>query len=420
MKDMTPKKEEKKDTSMSSPSSKVEITSNTQRKSEISGFELKINDTTVKYADEDNESIHFPFQKAKVSRFFSDEEHVKQPSSMENASIGRRSTQMDSGANKLGFDSTNQYHRNSIGNIQSFKNNKKEGYTQSGYLIQKNNFIHQSQIMQHSENYVNLPDSKTSLISDNLSNLKLGMNELHPELIFRPPTMNSSKYQVPSQDLQNLPKYPTQSFHHSPQLSNPSVRAINRSHTNEMLNNIQQPQYPILTPTPFPQPYYGQMYLQMPYNYPVELMPNQIPYYQTIQNLHGFKESSTNSSKLSSSNSGNQNLELTKPKQKKSTAYSSSVNYNYMTIEEIQKLLPQMCKEQLGCRFLQSKVESIPKYAEKYILPIIFNQLLEIILDQFGNYLMQKILDTVSSDTQSSIFKLVSLFIIYKDNEQFT
>lgn len=88
---------------------------------------------------------------------------------------------------------------------------------------------------------------------------------------------------------------------------------------------------------------------------------------------------------------------------------ASQINYDLMSPNEIICLIPVLCKEQLGCRFLQSKIESIPYYAEQYILPYINHILLEVINDQFGNYLIQKILQITGSETSSTIFAIVSV-----------
>lgn len=413
--------EEIKGTSMSSTSPKKECTNDDDYLPDISGLQIKFTDLThenndklEKHGDDDNEGLFFPYQKANVSRFFSDkddEENIK-PKEQEHISLGRRSTQMNSDIHKIGKFSGNVSNMNP-GNSENMLFSQ-TGTTQSGFISHPSTFMSSNQqFYDQNEQYFNLPNSKTSLISNAFSNINLNHNELRPEYVLRPPTQKySSTYPFNKLDMHQMPKSPTHNFSKSPQLSNPSVRAVNRAHTNEMISNINQHQFPIMTPTAFQQPYYAPMYLQVPYNYPVEMMPPQIPYYQTIQNLHGFKESSGASSKLSSSTSGNQSSEISKKTKNRQGFSNSSINYNYMTIEEIQKCLPHLCKEQLGCRFLQTKVESIPNYAEKYILPVIFNNLLEIILDQFGNYLIQKILDTISLEMQSSIYNLVSLYNI--------
>lgn len=88
---------------------------------------------------------------------------------------------------------------------------------------------------------------------------------------------------------------------------------------------------------------------------------------------------------------------------------ANQINYDLMSPNEIICLMPVLCKEQLGCRFLQNKVEVVPYYAEQYILPYITQILLEIINDQFGNYLVQKIILTSGSESLNSIFVVVRI-----------
>jgi hypothetical protein len=72
-----------------------------------------------------------------------------------------------------------------------------------------------------------------------------------------------------------------------------------------------------------------------------------------------------------------------------------------------------MLKEQSGCRFLQRKVAQIEKYSDEVIMPIAEPSLLLIMVDQFGNYLIQKVLDYHESNPVSfeKIRELVSKFI---------
>ena len=69
--------------------------------------------------------------------------------------------------------------------------------------------------------------------------------------------------------------------------------------------------------------------------------------------------------------------------------------------EENNKLLSDLVnlsKEQSSCRFLQGKIDKEPKLAY-YFFPTILKNINEIIVNKFGNYLIQKILSVIS-DTQ--------------------
>lgn len=84
------------------------------------------------------------------------------------------------------------------------------------------------------------------------------------------------------------------------------------------------------------------------------------------------------------------------------------INYELMSTEELKAYIPYLSKEQLGCRFLQDKIEKIPCYAETVVFPSIYLNILESINDQFGNYLIQKLLDYISLETLSKITTKVS------------
>lgn len=111
------------------------------------------------------------------------------------------------------------------------------------------------------------------------------------------------------------------------------------------------------------------------------------------------------------------NLDIAKPKEinKKSSLKptASQVNYETFSADDIKKCIPFMLKEQSGCRFLQRKVAQIEKYSDEVIMPIAEPSLLLIMVDQFGNYLIQKVLDYHESNPVSfeKIRELVSKFI---------
>ena len=94
----------------------------------------------------------------------------------------------------------------------------------------------------------------------------------------------------------------------------------------------------------------------------------------------------------------------------KNTHISNSLNLDKIDNETIIKEAYYLTKGQIGCRFLQKKVEEDTKFALEFIYPIIFQHLIEIINDKFGNYLIQKFLEYLS---QKEIFSLINSI---KDN----
>ena len=72
---------------------------------------------------------------------------------------------------------------------------------------------------------------------------------------------------------------------------------------------------------------------------------------------------------------------------------SNSMNLYKLDNETIIKEAYNLTKGQMGCRFLQKKIEEDTEFAMEFIYPIILKHLNEIIIDKFGNYLIQKFLD---------------------------
>ena len=73
-------------------------------------------------------------------------------------------------------------------------------------------------------------------------------------------------------------------------------------------------------------------------------------------------------------------------------------NLYKMDSEQIISQTYSLTKDQVGCRFLQKKIEEDTKFALSKIYPIILEHLNEIIVDKFGNYLIQKFFEYLSQD----------------------
>jgi hypothetical protein len=69
---------------------------------------------------------------------------------------------------------------------------------------------------------------------------------------------------------------------------------------------------------------------------------------------------------------------------------SNVVNLYKMDNETIIKEAYNLTKDQIGCRFLQKKIEEDTEFGISFIYPIVIGHLDEIIIDKFGNYLIQK------------------------------
>ena len=138
-------------------------------------------------------------------------------------------------------------------------------------------------------------------------------------------------------------------------------------------------------------------------------------------NSINLNSNKTNIKNIFNKNNSNQNYFLnndannitnTRPKKTKSSKYNriSNIikypnNFSYcmgnlykMDSEQIINETYNLTKDQIGCRFLQKKIEEDTKFAIAKIFPIILEHLNEIITDKFGNYLIQKFFEYLSQD----------------------
>ena len=85
-----------------------------------------------------------------------------------------------------------------------------------------------------------------------------------------------------------------------------------------------------------------------------------------------------------------------------------NMKFEDMSEEELAQLSLPIAKDQVGCRFLQKKVEESPKYTNEILFPEIFNDLLEFMMDSFGNYLIQKIIENLNEINFETILNLIN------------
>eukprot|EP01091_Cochliopodium_minus_P012529 TRINITY_DN3814_c0_g1_i1.p1 TRINITY_DN3814_c0_g1~~TRINITY_DN3814_c0_g1_i1.p1 ORF type:complete len:738 (-),score=215.68 TRINITY_DN3814_c0_g1_i1:164-2377(-) len=86
---------------------------------------------------------------------------------------------------------------------------------------------------------------------------------------------------------------------------------------------------------------------------------------------------------------------------------------NITTMEESIGHIYYLCKDQQGCRFLQKKIEE----ETETTVPIIFNEIhqhfAELMVDPFGNYLCQKLLDHCNDLQRLQIIESVGTELVY-------
>jgi hypothetical protein len=88
--------------------------------------------------------------------------------------------------------------------------------------------------------------------------------------------------------------------------------------------------------------------------------------------------------------------------------YSKNLNFVYMKDEEIFQHIINLSREQSGCRFLQKKIEEDLTFAEKIVFPAIWDSLLDLMIDAFGNYLIQKLLEYANDEILEEIILIVN------------
>ena len=144
--------------------------------------------------------------------------------------------------------------------------------------------------------------------------------------------------------------------------------------------------------------------------YPKNIYNNLIPF--SIENSHNKVDQNNNINHSRSNYSTTK--ELVKPSiDKKLTQIkeNSNLEVDYLDYQdnEIGTMSFDLAKEQIGCRYLQNKMDE-EDFTEKYIIPNIINHILELSYNLFGNYFIQKLLTKIKPQT----YKVV-LDIILKD-----
>ena len=94
-------------------------------------------------------------------------------------------------------------------------------------------------------------------------------------------------------------------------------------------------------------------------------------------------------------------------KNKKSVS-NLKINYSSLSINELIKNSVEICKEQSGCRLIQKKIEEQPEIASK-ILNNLFQNLLEIVNNSFGNYLIQQLFDYMNKEQFLQFIALIKI-----------
>ncbi|CCF58935.1 hypothetical protein KAFR_0F03390 [Kazachstania africana CBS 2517] len=78
------------------------------------------------------------------------------------------------------------------------------------------------------------------------------------------------------------------------------------------------------------------------------------------------------------------------------------------TLDQFIGNIYSLCKDQHGCRFLQKQLDVLGKYAADAIFEETKDHTIELMTDSFGNYLIQKLIERVTTEQRIEIAKIAS------------
>ena len=110
---------------------------------------------------------------------------------------------------------------------------------------------------------------------------------------------------------------------------------------------------------------------------------------------------------LQSNNNNNNNKIFQKTFHKNRRTMNTSNLYK-MDNNEIAKNSFNLAKEQIGCRFLQKKIEEDTEFAITRIYPVLLDHLWDTITNQFGNYLIQKFFEYLKEEDLFQFTSMIS------------
>eukprot|EP01121_Diplochlamys_sp_Union-15-3_P012264 TRINITY_DN3649_c0_g3_i1.p1 TRINITY_DN3649_c0_g3~~TRINITY_DN3649_c0_g3_i1.p1 ORF type:complete len:675 (+),score=91.93 TRINITY_DN3649_c0_g3_i1:51-2075(+) len=98
---------------------------------------------------------------------------------------------------------------------------------------------------------------------------------------------------------------------------------------------------------------------------------------------------------------------------RKQASFSSPSVYQNLSIQECEGHIFPLCKDQHGCRFLQKKLDEEPEIASKLIYNEVVSAFVELMIDPFGNYLCQKLIENCNTQQRLGIVRVVASEIVY-------
>ena len=266
------------------------------------------------------------------------------------------------------------------------------------YLLGKN--VNNNTNINNSVNFLN-NNISSNMINDNLNNINnYDLKKLYILNALNNINQNNNNSNNLISNYSGLSDIQLNYLNNKNSLSNQNLQLLNQLDNNLLLQNkinqnIQQQNYSLNSK-----------------NLKLNLNKNSSNKYQKIlqnKNINNIQSNNTNYSNMDSIKNKNKKIPLIQQTSKSSHS-SNIVNLYKMDNETIIKEAYNLTKDQIGCRFLQKKIEEDTNFAISFLYPIIIEHLDEIVNDKFGNYLIQKFFEYLS---QKEIFLFMNSI---KDN----
>ena len=264
---------------------------------------------------------------------------------------------------------------------------------------------------QNNNNINNINNSQTNSNSTNNSSSFCNNNYSNFNIMYNINTINTINLNTFQGT--NNPNYMNTNFNFSSSQFNPNQNIVQHNYPNQTKTNfyhnnnnspLMQQNYNVNKYMPNYSQNSHQQFINMPvYNQGFYLNP---------QNQQTNTTNTNNNNNILNTNNNQTSFRQNQPQQqlknKKPHRIGSSMNLHKMDYNEIQKQCHNLAKDQIGCRFLQKKIEEDTKFALESLYPIILDHLLDTINDQFGNYLIQKFIEYLNEEQLTQLLQMIS------------
>ena len=126
------------------------------------------------------------------------------------------------------------------------------------------------------------------------------------------------------------------------------------------------------------------------------------------KNINNNINNNINDNNYNNNSINNKNNLNTKDKKQKKIKRLDPSTYTDIPIEKLSKNFLNLGRDQGGCRYLQKLIEENPTKAIPILYPSLLENLLKLINDPFGNYLLQKIFLYLSQDQIKPLLNILS------------